>query len=221
MFTKKENFEIKAPIKVARMALDTWLDQEQLTLSEKKKQRVAALLAHYFHDQSEISPARIKNYLGNLAGGADVDLEDDQSVEIEIQRILGHTESAGKHALRPILKTGIGLLVLNFFLIVINISVLVYQQINHSDQAHSSVDLAPITTAQKDELTALARRVANLEQTVSGTPITPEKIWDILMDTNEFASIDYMTQEKVIQVRRHLKSWISLLSHQMQNRAAF
>jgi len=83
---------IEQPILMANKYLDKWLKREGIILPEKKKKRIAALIARYFHNEDKVTGDLIFNFLDNhYTGHRDIDLDDIRVVKYEIQRLLNDT----------------------------------------------------------------------------------------------------------------------------------
>jgi hypothetical protein len=84
--------KLESETHICREALDKWLRDQDLSLSHNQKKKVTYLLVHYIGANRPVTEEHVLNLLGNLGGGH-FDFDDMESVEIEIQRLLGNTRS--------------------------------------------------------------------------------------------------------------------------------
>jgi hypothetical protein len=83
-----KKLEIFAPIEQATRCLEIWLKAEKRFLTGKQKQRVAALMARYFHHEDGMTDQLMLSFLNHYSGEHEVDMEDPTSVRMEIKAVL-------------------------------------------------------------------------------------------------------------------------------------
>ncbi len=77
-----------APLSQARRCLEIWLREEGRFMPPRQRQRSAALIARYFAHEDDVSDALILSFLRHYSGFSAVDLDDPQSVRLELKASL-------------------------------------------------------------------------------------------------------------------------------------
>ena len=84
----EKKLDILGPIEQAERCLDFWLREENRLLTEKQRQRAAALMARYFHHEDEVTDQLMLSFLRHYSNQNEVDMEDPASVRLEIKAVL-------------------------------------------------------------------------------------------------------------------------------------
>jgi len=185
-------------------AVDTWLKEQELTLSDNKKHKLALLLARYFCDQHGYNEKDIMVLLRNLGGGH-FDEEDHESLEIEIQRLLGHTTpvSALRTGMffRGAIVAALGIFfVISGSLVSIAISraemrdILLSEQFSYADPA------------QIQELRDIVARIMALEEEMGLVPTTFEASLKIVGEPVGILHPERIPEEEYLTVKRHYQN---------------
>ena len=88
----EQKLDLLGPIEQATRCLEIWLESEKRYLTEKQKQRTAALMARYFHHEDEVTDQLMLSFLRHYSGEHDVDMEDPTSVRMEIKAVLDKSQ---------------------------------------------------------------------------------------------------------------------------------
>ncbi len=163
--------QINKSIKQCGKVLNKWLAEEQLYLGPDKSKKLNILLVHYFSEQETYSEEDILNLLRNLCGGL-TDTDDIVQVEIEIQRLLGHTHPQRRHVDRRNLY----LVVFIFFTLLALIDISLFSL---SFKASSALDIL------KDKETHV----------LASQQIDPDKLFKWMLENYEGANRDALTKE--------------------------
>lgn len=83
-----QGLDIYGPIERARRCLDSWLKEESRHLPEMRRRRVAALMARYFHYESDVNDQLMFSFLRHYGGHREIDMDDPSSVRMEIKELL-------------------------------------------------------------------------------------------------------------------------------------
>ena len=80
--------DIYAPLMQAQRCLDQWLSEEDRALPPRLHARASALMARYFQYEDRVSDQLMLSFLRHYSGLGEVDLEDPQSVRLELKTVL-------------------------------------------------------------------------------------------------------------------------------------
>ncbi len=84
--------DIYGPIEQATRCLDRWLTEENRFMPLRHKERVAALMARYFHVEDAVTDDLMLSFLRHYSGLREIDIEDPQSVRLEIKALLDQSQ---------------------------------------------------------------------------------------------------------------------------------
>ena len=123
-------------------AIEAWLTDQDLYLSENKKNKLSLLLVRYFGEKISFSEEQVFLLLGNLGGGY-FDVDDLENVEIEIQRLLGHTTSKEENKTSKFFRisTIIGLIILALIACGVNLIAINQIEMQHQQEKLSGAYL--------------------------------------------------------------------------------
>lgn len=192
---------IKVSKKICLHAIDMWLKDQDLHLSNTQKNKLALLLIRYFGEKEGLSEEQILNLLGNLGGGY-FDFDNLDDVEIEIQRLLGHTKPLDQENLSLFMRKSAvsGLVIL--FLVAIGIAFIAFDHMTENSQATTS-QYALLSESQSHELDVLLEDIQTLQKDM-GRPAgdySRDKALRLLVEPLGISDPDQITQDHYLSLK--------------------
>ena len=191
----EKKLDILGPIEQAERCLGQWLSEEKRALATRQRQRVAALMARYFHHEEEVTDQLMLSFLRHYSNQNEVDMEDPTSVRMEIKTVLDKSQMqvpAGYSYRRTAA--------------IFAIFVLTLTGLYGWDMAHRK-----ITREQQAELKSLVHQIEVLDPQVSTAAV-----WNSVKAPLQVKSYQEMTWWDYRQGREMLEERLSLLSSRTQ-----
>lgn len=190
----EKKLDIFAPIEQATRCLEMWLKSENRFLTDRQKQRAAALMARYFHYEDEVTDQLMLSFLNHYSGQHEVDMENPTSVRMEIKAVLDKSHMYDR-------ETYGGKRRLAAFVIAVAVAAVSLGVWEFSHQK--------ITREQQVELKEMVHRIAALDQNA-----THAAIWAEVKQPLQVRSYQDITWWDYRQSRKRLQKRFNDLSRQ-------
>ena len=204
-----------------RGVTEAWLADQDLYLSDNKKNKLSLLLVRYFGEKTSFSEEEVLLLLGNLGGGH-FDVDDLEDVEIEIQRLLGHTTPKEDNENSKFFKVSaiIGLIMLA--LVAIGVDLIAVNQIEaqyQQEQLHDEY----LTSQQMQDIDSLITQIQKLQKEL-GRPTAEyprDKVIGFLIEPFGITDPDKIPAEYFLPMKRLMTNFIVELEKQVTENAPF
>lgn len=197
-------------------AVDIWLKEQELALSDSKKNKLSLLLARYFCEQNNYSQKEILVLLRNLGGGH-FDEEDHESVEIEIQRLLGHTTPVS--AIRnSLFLRGAIVAALAIFFVISGSLVSIAVSRDQMSAVLTETNLSYATPQQVGELRLLVDDIMALEKEFGLVPTSFEESLKIVGEPIGITRPERIPEEEYLTLKRHYQNVLGYFTKQKRLR---